>query len=143
MCGVGHMQVTCKSCDILASTATKPLLRQLENLQSVHSTQAANWDRIEASLTERLTATQSQLQEVEERERDFTEKEMVLQKRVTVLENQVKVLRQEKATLTASLDLETSKVSALEEKEEMFVVPLYWLACPNLDLLCDAFIDCC
>ena len=34
--------------------ATKPLLRQLENLQAIHSTQAANWEMVEGSLTERL-----------------------------------------------------------------------------------------
>lgn len=37
--------------------ATKPLLRQLENLQAIHSTQAANWEMVEGSLTERLGAS--------------------------------------------------------------------------------------
>ena len=36
------------------SIATKPLLRQIENLQAAHSAQSANWDKIEANLTQRL-----------------------------------------------------------------------------------------
>ena len=39
---------------LLLFTATKPLLRQIENLQAAHSAQSANWDKIEASLTQRL-----------------------------------------------------------------------------------------
>ena len=35
-------------------SATKPLLRQLENLQTVHATQVMNWEKLEASLTQRL-----------------------------------------------------------------------------------------
>ena len=35
-------------------TATKPLLRQIENLQAAHSTQSVNWDKVEANLTQRL-----------------------------------------------------------------------------------------
>lgn len=34
--------------------ATRPLLRQIENLQSSHANQADNWERVEKSLTERL-----------------------------------------------------------------------------------------
>ena len=37
--------------------ATKPLLRQIENLQAAHSVQVANWDKIEANLTQRLGKT--------------------------------------------------------------------------------------
>ena len=40
------------SLDILV--ATKPLLRQIENLQAAHSTQSANWEKVEANLTQRL-----------------------------------------------------------------------------------------
>ena len=34
--------------------ASRPLLRQIENLQSSHQNQAQNWERIEKNLTERL-----------------------------------------------------------------------------------------
>ena len=34
--------------------ATRPLLRQIENLQSVHNAQTINWERVEESLSEKL-----------------------------------------------------------------------------------------
>jgi len=34
--------------------ATRPLLRQIENLQTAHATQSANWEKVESSLTQRL-----------------------------------------------------------------------------------------
>lgn len=39
---------------IFILVATKPLLRQIENLQAAHSTQSANWEKVEANLTQRL-----------------------------------------------------------------------------------------
>ena len=36
------------------SAATKPLLRQIENLQSAHSAQVSNWEKVETNLTQRL-----------------------------------------------------------------------------------------
>lgn len=34
--------------------ATKPLLRQIENLQAAHATQSNNWEKVENNLTQRL-----------------------------------------------------------------------------------------
>ena len=36
------------------SPATRPLLRQIEHLQSAHSAQANNWEKVENSLTQRI-----------------------------------------------------------------------------------------
>lgn len=42
------------SISFFISTATKPLLRQIENLQSAHATQSANWEKVETNLNQRL-----------------------------------------------------------------------------------------
>ena len=34
--------------------ATRPLLRQIEHIQSAHAAQASNWEKVETSLTQRL-----------------------------------------------------------------------------------------
>ena len=56
-----HLYCSQNNCLLLYSldvvfilAATKPLLRQIENLQAAHSTQSANWEKVEASLTQRL-----------------------------------------------------------------------------------------
>jgi len=36
------------------ASATKPLLRQIENLQSSYSAQSDSWEKLERNLTERL-----------------------------------------------------------------------------------------
>ena len=57
----GHLYCSQNNCLLLYSldivfilAATKPLLRQIENLQAAHSTQSANWEKVEANLTQRL-----------------------------------------------------------------------------------------
>ena len=37
------------------SAATRPLLRQMENLQATHSSQQASWESLEVTLTQRLS----------------------------------------------------------------------------------------
>lgn len=37
------------------SAATRPLLRQMENLQATHSSQQASWESLEMTLTQRLS----------------------------------------------------------------------------------------
>jgi len=37
--------------------STRPLLRQMENLQATHSAQAKTWEALEKSLTSRLSKT--------------------------------------------------------------------------------------
>lgn len=36
------------------AAATKPLLRQIENLQSSHAVQTSSWDKLEKNLSDRL-----------------------------------------------------------------------------------------
>ena len=51
MSSVSAVMVCCCSC---VCVATRPLLKQIENLQAANSTQVENWERIEVSLTQRL-----------------------------------------------------------------------------------------
>jgi len=53
----GLLVKTLHSCSIFilfVLLATRPLLRQIENLQSVHKAQTINWERVEESLSEKL-----------------------------------------------------------------------------------------
>lgn len=36
-------------------TATRPLVRQIENLQATYNAQTASWEKIEKNLTDRLS----------------------------------------------------------------------------------------
>lgn len=106
------------------SQATKPLLRQLENLQSVHSAQVANWEKVEGSLTERLNSAQIHLNEAQEKERAATEKQTTLQSKVSSLEAQIKLLRTEKTKLSAELEAERAELAAAEDGMEKITVKL-------------------
>lgn len=97
------------------SNATRPLLRQIEHLQSAHSAQVNNWEKVESSLTQRIVDCQNQMNAAIEKERAAVEKEMLIQSRVGGLESQVHSLRQEKAQLVASFEMEKTKLDTLEE----------------------------
>ncbi|CAN8002668.1 unnamed protein product [Ixodes hexagonus] len=85
------------------SSATRPLLRQIENLQSTFSVQSASWERVEKSLTDRLNEAQTHATLLAERERSLGEKCADLQLRVTALETQNATLRREKQELAADV----------------------------------------
>lgn len=97
------------------SDATRPLLRQIEHLQSAHSAQASNWEKLENNLTQRLVEAHSQLNTAVEKERSAVERDMTLQSRVGGLEGQLSALRQERSQLVASLEMEKTKLQTLEE----------------------------
>ncbi|XP_013402837.1 TATA element modulatory factor isoform X2 [Lingula anatina] len=97
------------------SVATRPLLRQIENLQSTYSAQSSSWEGLEKNLTERLHDAQSQLAVAVERERTASEKVLELQSKVSALETQNASLRQEKSRLMAQLEMEKAKVEMLED----------------------------
>ncbi|XP_065066037.1 TATA element modulatory factor-like [Rhopilema esculentum] len=97
------------------ATASRPLLRQIENLQSSHHNQAANWEKIEKSFSERLASAQNQLAIVSEKERSAVEFAMEIKSRVNALEMQVKTLRQEKAKLSDDLQEKIEDSKNIEE----------------------------
>ncbi|KAI8512298.1 TATA element modulatory factor 1 [Branchiostoma belcheri] len=97
------------------TAATRPLLRQIENLQSNFSAQTATWEKVEKNLTERLAESQSQLAEASEKERMATETMMETRARLTSLESKCALLRQEKSRLLAEIEMERAKVNNMED----------------------------
>ncbi|XP_078610285.1 TATA element modulatory factor-like isoform X2 [Branchiostoma floridae x Branchiostoma japonicum] len=97
------------------TAATRPLLRQIENLQSNFSAQTSSWEKVEKNLTERLTESQSQLAEASEKERMATETMMETKARLTSLESKCALLRQEKSRLLAEIEMERAKVTNMED----------------------------
>ncbi|XP_041364019.1 TATA element modulatory factor-like isoform X2 [Gigantopelta aegis] len=97
------------------SSATKPLLRQIENLQSTYSAQSQSWEKVDRSLTERLGDVQNQLAFSVEKERTANENVMTLTTRVTALDSQCSRLRQEKAQLSAQAEMDKANIEMLED----------------------------
>ncbi|XP_019642042.1 PREDICTED: TATA element modulatory factor-like isoform X2 [Branchiostoma belcheri] len=97
------------------TAATRPLLRQIENLQSNFSAQTSTWEKVEKNLTERLAESQSQLAEASEKERMATETMMETRARLTSLESKCALLRQEKSRLLAEIKMERAKVNNMED----------------------------
>ncbi|XP_070580779.1 TATA element modulatory factor-like isoform X3 [Ptychodera flava] len=106
------------------TAATRPLLRQIENLQSTFTTQSSSWERVERSLTERLNEAQTQLAGAMEKERMVNENTMEMNSKLASLESQVMMLRQEKMKLTAQLEVEKSKVESLEDYKNKEAIQL-------------------
>ncbi|XP_028395572.1 TATA element modulatory factor-like [Dendronephthya gigantea] len=97
------------------SIATRPLLRQIENLQHSYGSQQISWEKLEKNLTERLADVQSQLATAQEKERASTERSIELSSKVASLESQVGNYRQEKSRIEAEFELEKGKIEALED----------------------------
>lgn len=97
------------------TSATRPLLRQIENLQSTYAAQSVSWEKLEKNLSDRLVENQTQLAMVTEKERSANEKVMELSTQVASLESQSSRLRQDKAQLTAQLEMLKTKIQVLED----------------------------
>ncbi|XP_076075300.1 uncharacterized protein LOC143046160 isoform X1 [Mytilus galloprovincialis] len=97
------------------TSATRPLLRQIENLQSTFAQQSASWEKVEKNLSDRLYEAQTQLAMVTERERSASEKLMDINTQVATLESQNSHLRQDKSQLNAQQEILKSKVQVLED----------------------------
>ncbi|XP_067044419.1 TATA element modulatory factor-like isoform X3 [Acropora muricata] len=95
--------------------ATRPLLRQIENLQSSYGNQTQTWERVERNLTERLNEARVQLAEAHEKERVATEHAQELNSRLTAVESQLVTYRQEKSRLEATLEVERAKLDTAED----------------------------
>ncbi|XP_061180944.1 TATA element modulatory factor-like isoform X2 [Saccostrea echinata] len=97
------------------TSATRPLLRQIENLQSTYAAQSLSWEKLEKNLSDRLVENQTQLAMVTEKERSANEKVMELSTQVSSLESQNSRLRQEKAQQTAQTEMLKTRVQVLED----------------------------
>ncbi|KAF6017253.1 TMF1 [Bugula neritina] len=106
------------------TVATKPLLRQIENLQSSYSVQSSSWEKLEKSLMDRLADAQSQLVAANEKERVSSENYVEISSRVGVLESQLSTLKQEKSRLTAELDISKMKLGTLEDEKNSALTQL-------------------
>ncbi|XP_074606066.1 TATA element modulatory factor-like isoform X3 [Acropora palmata] len=95
--------------------ATRPLLRQIENLQSSYGNQTQTWERVERNLTERLNEARVQLAEAHEKERVATEHALELNSGLTAVESQLVTYRQEKSRLEATLEVERAKLDTSED----------------------------
>ncbi|KAK1799904.1 hypothetical protein P4O66_006411 [Electrophorus voltai] len=99
------------------TTATRPLLRQIENLQATLGTQAASWEKLEKNISDRLVAeAQAQLAVAVEKERSATEELYTIKAQLASLESQNSLLRQEKGRVHGQLDAERARREGLENE---------------------------
>uniref|UniRef100_A0AAX7SJW2 TATA element modulatory factor 1 TATA binding domain-containing protein n=1 Tax=Astatotilapia calliptera TaxID=8154 RepID=A0AAX7SJW2_ASTCA len=98
------------------TSTTRPLLRQIENLQASLGGQTASWEKLEKNISDRLADAQAQLAIAVEKERSATEELLSIKSQLASLESQNSLLRQEKARLLAQLDAEKNKREKLEDE---------------------------
>ncbi|XP_003973507.1 TATA element modulatory factor [Takifugu rubripes] len=97
------------------TSATRPLLRQIENLQASLGGQAASWEKLEKNISDRLVDSQAQLAISVEKERSASEELMSFKSQLASLESQNSLFRQEKARLLSQLEAEKNKREKLED----------------------------
>ncbi|XP_036387596.1 TATA element modulatory factor isoform X1 [Megalops cyprinoides] len=98
------------------TSATRPLLRQIENLQATLAGQTASWEKLEKNISDRLVDAQAQLAVAVEKERSAAEELLAIKAQLASLESQNSLLRQEKGRLQGQLDAEKSKREKLEDE---------------------------
>uniref|UniRef100_A0A665U3D1 TATA element modulatory factor 1 TATA binding domain-containing protein n=1 Tax=Echeneis naucrates TaxID=173247 RepID=A0A665U3D1_ECHNA len=97
------------------TSATRPLLRQIENLQASLGGQTASWEKLEKNISDRLADAQAQLAVAVEKERSAVEELLSIKSQLASLESQNTLLRQEKARHLAQLETEKNKREKLED----------------------------
>lgn len=99
------------------SSATVPLLRQIDNLQSALVSQAASWEKTEEILSEKIDELQRQLNLSEKKESISQKKCENFSSKISDLEMQINTLKQDKAQLSTQLELSQMKMLMLEENK--------------------------
>ncbi|KAM8914739.1 TATA element modulatory factor [Spinachia spinachia] len=117
------------------TSATRPLLRQIENLQASLGGQTASWEKLEKNISDRLANAQAQLAVAVEKERSATEDLLSVKSQLASLESQNSLFRQEKARLLAQLDAEKNKRERLEDESSREHVDLENLRGEHVRLL--------
>uniref|UniRef100_A0A671MJ78 TATA element modulatory factor-like n=1 Tax=Sinocyclocheilus anshuiensis TaxID=1608454 RepID=A0A671MJ78_9TELE len=97
------------------TSTTRPLLRQIENLQATLGAQTASWEKLEKNISDRLADAQAQLAVSVEKERSATEELLAIRAQIASLESQASLLRQEKGRLQGQLDAERVRREKLED----------------------------
>ncbi|XP_056129102.1 TATA element modulatory factor isoform X2 [Lampris incognitus] len=98
------------------TSATRPLLRQIENLQASLGGQTVSWEKLEKNISDRLADAQALLAIAVEKERSATEELRAIKSQLASLESQNSLLRQEKGRLLGQLDAEKKKREKLEDE---------------------------
>ncbi|KAF6101443.1 TATA element modulatory factor 1 [Phyllostomus discolor] len=106
------------------SSTTRPLLRQIENLQATLGSQTSSWEKLEKSLTDRLGESQTLLAAAVERERAATEELLANRIQVSSIESQNSLLRQENSRFLAQLEAEKNRLRKLEDENNRFQVEI-------------------
>ncbi|KAM7402540.1 hypothetical protein PAMP_017768 [Pampus punctatissimus] len=98
------------------TSATRPLLRQIENLQASLGAQTASWEKLEKNISDRLVDAQAQLAVAVEKERSAAEELLSIKSQLASFESQNFLLRQEKARILAQMEAEKNKREKLEDE---------------------------
>ncbi|KAM4651597.1 TATA element modulatory factor [Discoglossus pictus] len=98
------------------TSASRPLLRQIENLQATLAAQTSSWEKLEKNLSDRLTESQTMLASAVEKERASTEELLSIKTQIAAIESQNSLLRQEKSRFQAQLEVEKCRLSKMEEE---------------------------
>ncbi|XP_068058319.1 TATA element modulatory factor [Anomalospiza imberbis] len=109
------------------TSATRPLLRQIENLQATLGAQTSAWEKLEKNLSDRLGESQTLLAAVAERERAATEELLANKIQMSSSESQNSLLRQENTRLQAQLEVERNKLKKMENENSRYEVELQGL----------------
>ncbi|NXA45194.1 TMF1 factor, partial [Nothocercus julius] len=106
------------------TSATRPLLRQIENLQATLGAQTSSWEKLEKNLSDRLGESQALLAAAAERERAATEELLSNRVQMSSTESQNSLLRQEHARLQAQLEGERNRLKKMENENSRYEVEL-------------------
>lgn len=106
------------------SSTTRPLLRQIENLQATLGSQTSSWEKLEKNLSDRLGESQTLLAAAVERERAATEELLANKTQMSSVESQNSLLRQENSRLQAQLESEKNKLRKVEDENNRYQVEL-------------------
>lgn len=100
------------------SSATRPLLRQVENLQSTLRMQAVSFERLEKNLNEKLVESQKELMLLKESEKTARETCKELKSKINSLQSENLLLKQEVYTLTKQVEDNSKKFGEIELEKE-------------------------
>ncbi|XP_036187496.1 TATA element modulatory factor isoform X2 [Myotis myotis] len=106
------------------SSTTRPLLRQIENLQATLGSQTSSWEKLEKNLSDRLGESQTLLAAAVERERAATEELLANKIQLSSMESQNSLLRQENSRFQAQLESEKNRLIKLEDEKNRYQVEL-------------------
>ncbi|XP_008152379.2 TATA element modulatory factor isoform X2 [Eptesicus fuscus] len=106
------------------SSTTRPLLRQIENLQATLGSQTSSWEKLEKNLSDRLGESQTLLAAAVERERAATEELLANKIQLSSMESQNSLLRQENSRFQAQLESEKNRLRKLEDEKNRYQVEL-------------------